>query len=319
MKSPKTVTTTQTNAPAPWLNPYNQQYMSLAQQEATKPYTPYGGELSAGFNSDQTNAFDQVRQMAGDNQQGMDHARSAIDGTITGDNDYARYLAAMGGDTNPYLDSVVNSSLGDITRSYGGALGSQLGQFSQGGAFGGSAHQEAMANSENELAQNLGRASTGLRYQDFNDRMGRQFAGMENERSRQVGSAFNLPAFNQQGYQDANALLGIGNQQQGQAQDVLNKDYGQYLDQRNWSAGRLGLLGQASGQVGNQYNSSKVVAPNPNYQSPFQQLMGVATTAAGVMTGNPFMAMSGASSLGGGGGGGGGGGSIFAPNAQGHW
>lgn len=84
-------------------------------------------------------------------------------------------------DNNPFLNSVVDSTLGDVTRSFNqNQAPQQLAQFAMGGAFGGSAHAQAMGESQRQLAQELGRTATGLRSDDFNAR--RQLAESEAER-----------------------------------------------------------------------------------------------------------------------------------------
>lgn len=84
-------------------------------------------------------------------------------------------------ENNPYLGQVIDSTLGDVTRAFNQQQApQQLAQFAMGGAFGGSAHLQAMGESQRALAQELGRTATGLRSDDFNAR--RQLAESEAER-----------------------------------------------------------------------------------------------------------------------------------------
>lgn len=84
-------------------------------------------------------------------------------------------------ENNPYLSSVIDSTLGDVTRAFNlQQAPAQLAQFAQNGAFGGSAYLQAMSESQRALAQELGRTATGLRSDDFNAR--RQLAESEAER-----------------------------------------------------------------------------------------------------------------------------------------
>lgn len=310
MSSPKTVKTksTQTTAPAPWLDPYNHQTMDLASQIGSTPFTPYSGELVPGFNSDQTDAFGMVRDNAAANANNLGDARDYLNSTLNGgnQNQYVSQLANWNGQPNPELQHVIDYSLGDITRAYGTTQGSQLSQFAQGGAFGGSAHEEAMANSENELAQNLARTASGLRYEDYNNEEARKFAGLGEAAGlndaylgRQQNVAQNMPAFNQGSYADANAILGIGNQQQQNAQNLDNAQYQQYLLQQQYPFAQLQAMSQAGAQMNNAYHTTNTTStqPNPNYQSPFQSLLGLGTAAMGLGV-NPFGAlMGGASSI----------------------
>lgn len=84
-------------------------------------------------------------------------------------------------ENNPYLGQVIDNTLGDVTRAFNlQQAPQQLAQFAQGGAFGGSAHLQAMQESQRALAQELGRTATGLRSDDFNAR--RQLAESEADR-----------------------------------------------------------------------------------------------------------------------------------------
>ena len=84
-------------------------------------------------------------------------------------------------ENNPYLGQVIDNTLGDVTRAFNlQQAPQQLAQFAMGGAFGGSAHLQAMGESQRALAQELGRTATGLRSDDFNAR--RQLAESEADR-----------------------------------------------------------------------------------------------------------------------------------------
>lgn len=305
MSSPKTVKTssTSTTAPAAWLDPYNHAYMDAAQGMLDTPWKPYTGELVPDFNKDQKNAFAQVRANAAANKPGLDAARNELTQFVNGgnQNEYIQKLANWNEEPNPYLDSVINSTLGDITRSYGSTQGGQMAQFSQGGAFGGSAHQEALANAEKELAANLARTSAGMRFEDYNNQEARQFAGLgqaagltDSALARQLNATLNVPAFNQGSYADANAILGIGNQQQANQQAKDNAGYMQYLNGQQYPFMQLQAMGNATNSMNNAYHTTNSTStqPNPNYQSPFQQLMGLGMAGASLF--NPFGSLMGA-------------------------
>ncbi|MFO0157785.1 MAG: hypothetical protein ACK51V_01955, partial [bacterium] len=84
-------------------------------------------------------------------------------------------------ENNPFLQSVIDNTTADVTRAFNQQQApQQLAQFAMGGAFGGSAHLQAMGESQRALAQELGRTATGLRSEDFNAR--RQLAESEAER-----------------------------------------------------------------------------------------------------------------------------------------
>jgi hypothetical protein len=67
---------------------------------------------------------------------------------------------------NPYTEQLVGQVTGDITRNFANVTQPGLmAQFQQGGAFGGSAHQQALQGAQGALAQQLGQAATGIRGQ----------------------------------------------------------------------------------------------------------------------------------------------------------
>jgi hypothetical protein len=161
--------------------------------------------------------------------------------------------------------------------------------FTMSGTFGGSAHQQAQSNAERELAQQLGRVASGmsgqqydrsaqlaesglgrdLSAQTFNANLGNsafenaaqrglnagQFnanlgsQSYENERNRQmgaVGAATNLYSNLLQGQ---NTALNAGNTERNQQQSLLDSQYGDFQDWRNYPAQQLGIFGNALGAV----------------------------------------------------------------------
>ena len=295
-KPTQTTTNTQQSGPPAWATPYYQQLLSRSSALSNQPYTPYTGQRQAGFSADQMTAQEMTRQNAFNNQGTTDLARQQLMGTIAGGNEnpYGAQLGNWSTDSNPYLDATVNNSLSDITRAYGSTQGNLLSGFGSGGAFGGSAHREAMANSQNELAQNLGRTSSNLRFQDYNAQQDRRFQGLqaaggfaENERNRQMQASLGLPAFNAGTYGDADRLNESGQDQQDLWQQLLNNDYGDFMGQQNWDRSQLDVLGNALNSVNGAYQTGTTssTGANPNYQSTGQQAAGWAALVASLWGG----------------------------------
>lgn len=70
--------------------------------------------------------------------------------------------------SNPYLGQMIADSSRDVTDAYSNAtVPNMLAQFQQGGAFGGTAMQNAATQANNTLAQNLGDLSNQYRFQDY--------------------------------------------------------------------------------------------------------------------------------------------------------
>lgn len=157
---------------------------------------------------------------------------------------------------------MVGQVTGDITSAYNNnQLPSLMGQFQSGGAFGGSAHQNAMNGSQAALGDSLARASTGIRY----DQANAQRAGWETDQARRMQAAGMAPALADADYNDARQLGSIGAQQQNLWQQAINADMGEFDREQNWDADRLGLLTGALGSIRGGTSSS--TGANPNYRS----------------------------------------------------
>jgi hypothetical protein len=134
---------------------------------------------------------------------------------------------------------------GDITQNYqNGVAPSLMAQFNQGGAFGGSAHEQALMGSQNAFAHQLAEASTGIRshnadqqYGEYNNMMGRNQAGL-----------------------DAN--------------------YQQYQDQQNYGANRIGLMTNALHAITGGTGTQSSTGANPNYVSAGQNAASYAAILA---------------------------------------
>ena len=118
-----------------------------------------------------------------------------------------------------------------------------MAQFNAGGAYGGSAHLQALQGSQDAFAHQLAEASTGIRA----DNADAQRTAYE-------------------------AMLGRNQQQ-------LDDNYGQYLDQRDFQANRLGLMSNALASIKGGTSSGAQTGANPNYVSAGQN----ATAAASIL------------------------------------
>jgi hypothetical protein len=133
--------------------------------------------------------------------------------------------------------------------------------FNLSGAFGGSAHQNAMANNQAALAKQLGQYTSGMQNDQFNrsagleeGRLGRGSSAYEGERGRMLqgaqgglqGQGLSLELINQ--------LLGTGSAQQQQSQRGLDDQRGRWNEEMNWNRNNINwlanILGQAQGSTG---------------------------------------------------------------------
>lgn len=150
--------------------------------------------------------------------------------------------------TNQYSDQMIQQLHGDITSNYQNAtLPSQMTQFQKGGAFGGSAHQQAQQGSQQALARELANASTGIRFQNADN--------MRQDYDKQLGR--------QQLLNDAN--------------------YNAYLDERGHSSRQLDLMNNALRSITGGTSSS--TGANPNYTSAGQNAAGYAAIIASMFGG----------------------------------
>lgn len=127
----------------------------------------YGGPRIADFTQDQQNAFNETRHQANNN-----YLMSGV-----GDAYVSDMLAGKGGfnveknpysGQNPYLDQMIGNAQQDVTRAYQESVVPQtLSQFNSAGAYGGTAMQQAMAQDNRGLAEQLGRVSSNLRNADY--------------------------------------------------------------------------------------------------------------------------------------------------------
>lgn len=222
--------------------------LGWAADEAMKPYQQYGAKRIADRNTDQFTAAARIRDMAGSGGPYETQIARQAAGTI----------AAGGGiEANPYMGEnkyfkdMVSNANADTAEAYKRGTSADLTRLmNMSGAFGGSAHQNALSANEQGLAKQLGQQTTSMYGQQFD-----KSAGLyENGLNRQM-SAIPL-AFQGQGLQnDLNdRLMGVGQWEQGEQQKHLDQNYNDWTSQQNWGRNNIGwlasLLGGAQGSTG---------------------------------------------------------------------
>jgi len=220
--------TTATQSLPSWLEAYGPQYADQVYATSQLPYQAYGKDRVAGFTEDQLAGMDMTRQQANYYSPLFNQAEGQISKTINGD-----YLSP---DSNPYLRGTYDAAAGRMADAYRNGTGAQTNAAAGfGGAFGGSA--------QNELQGTQGRA--------FGDSLG-SFANQlyggnyQAERSRQQQAAQSVPGFagaqQQYGFNNANALQGIGAQQQAMGQQYINDDYSQFQEAMQYPYKQLDVM-----------------------------------------------------------------------------
>lgn len=184
-------------------------------------FTPYTDQRYAGINSTQQAGLDAITQRALGGDPTMQQANQTLQQTL------------KGGNTNPYLDSMVNKAQQSVLAN---ARGADI----QSGSFGNSGVAEAATKNMGDIATNM---------------YGNAYSG---DRANQMQALGMAPQYGNQAYQDANQLMNAGNFVQGQ--DQQNKDFAfnQFTDQQNLPykqmAAYTGLLG-SSGTTSTQSSS----------------------------------------------------------------
>lgn len=138
----------------------------------------------------------------------------------------------------------------DITDRYMNATAPNLmAQFNMGGAYGGSAHQQALQGSQAALAREMANASTGIRFQNA-----------DNQR--------------QDWYQ-----------QLGRQQALDDANYNQYLDARGYDERNIQLMNDALRTIMGGTSTSTSTGANPNYRSAGQNAAAYAALFASMFGG----------------------------------
>jgi hypothetical protein len=277
-------TTTQTSLPS-WMLPYAKGTLGFAKDVANQPYQPYKGNLVAGLDPMQKQAYqftqdqlgvtgNQINQFA----QGMRpltqfHAQNVQAGQLRNTN-LDPYM-------NPYTNQVVNTSLAALDRERQQQQMQNAGQAQAAGAFGGS-RQGLVEAQTNEAAQRqAGQLSANLYSQGFtqaqqaaqqdiatrmqaalaNQQAGIQSAGVRMDAGR-IGGLLAQQA-GQANIQSAAALEAAGQAQQQQRQAELGANYGQFLEKRGYPEQQLNIMLRALGMPAGQTTVSTGPPGNP--------------------------------------------------------
>jgi hypothetical protein len=178
------------------LKPLATAYTEKALNVGAETYDPYTGQRYADFDPAQTQALSMIEQRATGGNPLQASAEQALMQNI------------QGGQTNPFLDEMVNRAQGNVlSQGRSAMIGS--------GSFGNSGVNEA-------LTRGLGDVSTQMYGQAY-----------ETDRNRQMQAIGMAPELSQAGYGDAAQLLSAGQLQQNQAQQQQDFDYQQYQEEQN--------------------------------------------------------------------------------------
>lgn len=216
-KTKSTTTQNQTWGPTQYVADAYKGLINQAQGVAKTPYNPATAQKVAGFTAPQYQGFAGVQNNQGAYQPYMDQAAGLAtlgSSAITGDQ--------IAGYMNPYTDQVIDASMNDWQRMAQRRMTDTNSNASKIGALTGDRSQVAQAlareASDNEMASGI----AGLRKSGWDSALGaaQNDAGRALQGAQIQGSLGGLAQ--QYGYNDAQALLGIGGMQQDQQQKVLD-------------------------------------------------------------------------------------------------
>lgn len=295
-------TTTQTQSLPPWLQGYAENFLNQSQNVANLPYQQYQGQRVADLSPVQTNAIQGLSDLT-NGTPSTQAASNMLTQTLNGgfSNPYANQQVSGGGTyqfdptsggsnqyvgENPYFQSQLDRGAQDITRNYlNGTSAETTRLFNLGGAFGGSAHQQAIANNQHELGNTLANyenqqrqgqydrsaqltesgLNRNLNASQFNANLGNQAfesnaqrglnaqqfnanlgsGAYENERNRQMGAVSGATGLMGAQGQALLNALQGGGIERNQLQDLLSSQYGDFQDWRNYPAQQLGIFGNS--------------------------------------------------------------------------
>lgn len=280
-KGSNTTTQTSTYAPNADAMAAYQSILQRAQGVANTPYTPYGGELVAGINPQQTMGIGNVNANA-------NWAQPYIQGAIGQAQTSSAPLSAASIQSymNPYTQNVVDATRAQFSNQNAQDLQRIRGNAIAQGALGG--NRQAIA--EAELAGQQQRAQApviaGLYNQGYNQAVntaaGQQALGLQG-----AGMIGNLGVAGQgTGLQGAQAQLGAGTLQQNTQQMLDTARLQQYqqaqafpYQQAQWLAGIASGIGSQMGGT----NSGQTTAPAPSPWNAIGGLLGAGVGMAGQM------------------------------------
>jgi len=298
---PATTNTSSTQTYTPAGKGGMQEIYDRVKTAASTPYDPYTGQLVANLNPVTSRGIGNIDSAYGMAQpyynQAAQYAQAGAS-AITPDQ-IQRYQS-------PYTQQVVDATRANMNENNAQQQSQLRGNAALRGALGGDRAGVAGA----ELARQQKLAQDPVIAQLYSQGYDKALGAAQADRAAQAQGAFTYGslggASQNAALQGAQAQIGAGSVAQQNEQQKLGAEYQKYLNAQAFpyqqaqflsSYGMPALTGQGgttSGQSQQQVQQAQA--------SPLSQALGVGLTAAGLFTGNPFMAMGGAGSMFGGGG-----------------
>lgn len=229
---PTSTSSTTTKEIPSWAQPAAQNLLSRAETLSNTPYQVYQGQRIADMTPDQLQGIQQVQDRANNGSPEENAARQNYVDTMSG-----KYLDP---NSNPYLKGMVNTAMNDVQ----GRVNSQF----NGNNYGTTAHQETLTRNLADVANNAyGQAYT-------------------QERNNQMKDALLAQQYGNIDYNNAQQLIGVGDIQRQESQDVINNQYSDWIAQQNQPYRQVDVLANGLGAAVNGQGSVQAAG---YYQQPY--------------------------------------------------
>lgn len=277
-------TATNTTQPLPQFQPYQNDFWSRSQEVANQPYQQGPGTY-VGPNQTLQDGWAAIQNRAVNGNPAMSAAQQGLQG-FYGQQQRGAAANPYANASNPYLTDQINAAQGDVIRNWNNvAKPAWDTQMAGSGSYGNANIAAAAGNAQSDMQRNLGRISSDMRMGAYNQaaNLSESYAGrsdsMYGQNQNRMLNAYGMaPTFAANDYLDANALMGVGNQQQGfnQAQQNQNNDW--WNQSQNYAGNQLDAYGRRLGMMQSGQQSTQST-PDP---SRLNQIVGGAVTGAGL-------------------------------------
>lgn len=203
------------------LRPLATQFANKAMQIGNNAYTPFTGQRFAPLAGDQTSAMSMIRNRALGGDPVMNQANQTMMQTL------------QGGQTNPYLNSMVDQAQQSVARNYNMFTKPQTeSAMVNSGSFGNSGLLQMQQEQQRQASEQMGNIATQMYGQAY-----------DQDRARQMQALGMAPTYGNQAYQDAAQLLNSGALQQANKQQGLDFNYQQFAEAREQPYKNLQAMG----------------------------------------------------------------------------
>jgi hypothetical protein len=279
---------TQTYSPPSWVESGAQTAIGLGQKIANQKYTPYEGQRVAGLSENEQLGIDLARDKAGAFEPYYEEARALAQrgSQQFADADIQSYM-------NPYIKGALDPAAREIREQGRREINELEGRASSMDAFGGS--RAALLRSE----------ATEKTLQEVSDLYGEGYAKAYDsavniwgeERSRDLMASGRImelgTAVNTAWNQDISTLMATGATDRSIQQALMDFDYQQFIEERDWDFRNLGgIIAALEGTKGS-YSTTQKTTTEEKSGSPLAQAIGVAAVVIGAFYGGPAGAAAG--------------------------